>query len=415
MNEERFIKVVKVIAVSTLGITALTSALLLIPTKSEGQVVVETFTGDIVYDNAVNSIDYARPLFSYAPDNGKESDESAVNTDQIYYDYPAYYEEVTACNIRSSYSEASKEANTSIYNICKESFDCEDVTFLMPMIIANNESAIRADKNLTFSSLIPSKVFPNVSKQLVESFNCTMCVESPEVFGVMGADWWTRDRGPCQMNPSYGVRADKYNKAMGKSEHAQLTQIEIKEDMTAYTTKEGVINALYWYEQSSTDAGDRFNVRDICLRLSSEYNYALDTVSSIYAPDTPLRKLVMLSMYHGAASLWLDTYTDSQIGYWNSGKLAYKYACALSSDECYSYIYNRAMDDIKSARAIGLNPDIGISVDSAYRIYSALEHDGHIKDVDYYTSDGEYRIDYIVYPIKAIYNYAQLSILYNGG
>lgn len=398
--------------ISTLCLGAVTAAILVIGNNHN------TDSIDLYYteakDSATNydNILYNHELFSYS--RIKNSEES-IDLPEEAFDFPELTEPSVDCSINSTYISASKLANETIYSLCKEYFDCQDVSFLLPMIISNNESAIRADKNITFSALYPSAVVSVSSVNDIIDFNCTRCLESADVFSVLGADWWTRDRGPVQMNPNYGIHDDRYNAALGKSEHAQLSKLNINDNMTAYTYKEGVINASYWVDQAAKTAGDRFNIKDICLRLSSEYNYALDTEATIYKCDSPILKMVMLSMYHGSGSVWMPAYTDTQIGYWNSGKLAYEYAQAISSNDVYLLIADIALSDVHNARRQHINPDIGISVSKAYSIYCDLVDKGYLKDADYYTSNGDYRIDYIVYPIKTIYNYAQLCILYNGG
>ena len=47
--------------------------------------------------------------------------------------------------------------------------------------------------------------------------------------------------------------------------------------------------------------------------------------------------------------------------------------------------------------------------------YNKLVKEGLIDNKETYTVAGTYRDDYIVYPIKMLYNFAQLQILYNGG
>lgn len=414
MNNDQLIKIAKYIGLGTLIMCSVTVCILLCNNTGNKQTTINVFANNSAPETTqYSSISYNRNLFSYTSNPNNNTDSESMSED--IYDFPVIYDSPTECVINESYTSTSKIANETIYALCKEYFECQDVTFLMPMIIANNESAIRADKDVTFSAIFPSKVFPIENAGTIINFNCTRCLESSSIFSVMGADWWTRDRGPVQMNPDYGVHDDKYNKMMGKSEHAQLSKIKVNNDLTAYTNKDGIIDAQYWYEKSSTNAGDRFNIQDICLRLSSEYNYALNTMSSTYECDEPLLKMVMLSMYHGAGSLWMPAYVDTQIGYWNSGRVAYEYALALSSNEVYEVIFSKAKNDILNARRANSNPEVGISVNRAFEIYQELFNSGYIKDVNYYTSQGDYRTDYLVYPIKAIYNYAQLSILYSGG
>lgn len=319
----------------------------------------------------------------------------------------------------SGYSTLSQQCNLKLYDICSKyfltKFDGKQLSPLYPMAIANNESAIRANKDITFTSLYPSLIVIPTSPKDIEEFSSVDVLKSSTVFSKLADDWWTRDRGPIQMMGSYGIHDDKFNKMLGESEYNKLSKFSNLYDYTAYTTKEGIISADEWIAKSSTDKGDRFNVKDICLRLSSETTYALNTIQQTYRIDTERLAMVMLSMYHGAGSLWNSAYENSEISYWKSGTIAYRYACAIASDKTYNIIYSYARDDVLTARINSTNPDVGISTSKAMLIYNKLVKEGLIDRKETYTVAGTYRDDYIVYPIKMLYNFAQLQILYNGG
>lgn len=319
----------------------------------------------------------------------------------------------------TGYSKLSQECNWKIYDLCSRyfttKFDGKQLSPLYPMALANNESGIRADSSYTFTSLYPSGVVHPASPKDIEMFSCVNVLQSSSVFGKLADDWWTRDRGPIQMMDIYGIHDDAYYSKLGKSEYNQLIEFTNLYDYSAYTTKEGIISVDEWISRSSKEPGDRFNIKDICLRLSSETTYALSVIQDNYTVRDERLALVMLSMYHGAASLWNSAYKNSEIGYWKSGSDAYIYASSVASDKSYDIIYNCARDDVLTARINSSNPDVGISTSKAQLIYDKLMSEGLIADIGTYTVAGTYRDDYIVYPIKMLYNYAQLQILYNGG
>lgn len=412
MNTEKLIAIAKIIILSTLSIVIVTTLFNLIyPLTQQGIATIEI--NEITVDTNTkqySKIQTNRELFSFV----NEYKETTVVEEED--------EEIdvhVSGGLYSNYSKLSQQCNMELYNLCYKyfltKFNGKQLSPLYPMAIANNESAIRADKNITFTSLYPSLIVPPTSVEDIEKFSCADVLKSSTVFNKLADDWWTRDRGPVQMMGSYGIHEDKFNKMLGESEYNKLSKFSNLYDYTAYTTKEGIISADEWIDKASKDKGDRFNVKDICLRLSSETTYALGIMQETYTVNSERLAMVMLSMYHGAASLWNSNYVNSEIGYWKSGMLAYEYAQAIASDKAYDIIYNCARDDILTARVNSTNPDVGISTSKATILYNKLMAEGFINSINTYTVAGTYRDDYIVYPIKMLYNFAQLQILYNGG
>lgn len=362
--------------------------------------------GDIEHTSDPSRIKYNKSLFSYVGETPIIEEDTLLDLS-------------LTGDLHASYSDLSKACNLEIYELCASYFNVNvnniRVPIFYPMALSNNESSIRADKDMTFCSLYPSGVVTPTSADDISSFNVKDVVADATTFSKLANDWWTRDRGPIQMNGSYGVRNDSFNAQLGPSEKELLKHCEIAEDFTAYTSKEGIISGTYFVENSSENKGDRYNIRDICLRLSSECTYSLSVIQKTYELTNSRLAMVMLSMHHGAGSLWLPNYENSSIGYWNSGRLAYEYATAVASDEVYTQIYAKAEQDLKYARTHSSNPDIGISTSVAMDMYKDFESQGLLNSIDYYTHSGDFRKDYIVYPIKLLYNYAQLNLLYNGG
>lgn len=403
------------ISVATLSLMAATAGFSIVyPITQKNAFAV--VPNEIVYADGssykYSSIKMQHTAFSYLPEYEEIEEEVAV--EEVPIDISLGGE------LNSNYSTLSQQCNLKLYDLCSSYFltkwDGKQLSPLYPMALANNESAIRADKNITFTSLYPSGVIVPSSPMDIENFSTINVLESSDVFNELAADWWTRDRGPVQMMATYGVhRGDKYYNMLGESESNLLNRFLNLYNYTAYTTKEGIITADTWIEKSSTERGDRFNVKDICLRLSSETSYALETIEASYSVPTERLAMVMLSMYHGAGSLWNREFTDKEIGYWRSGNIAYKYAQEVSSDAAYSIIYSCAREDVLTARINSTNPDVGISIPKAKLIYNKLQSEGIISNIEDYTVAGTYREDYIVYPIKLLYNFAQLQILYNGG
>lgn len=317
--------------------------------------------------------------------------------------------------LNSHYSVFSQECNKKILDICTQYFTVSNVSPLLIMAICQNETGLRCDNDVTFCALYPSAVVPLTSVEDIEAFGSDDVLQSAEVFSKLASDWWTRDRGPLQMNGSYGVRDDIYNTQLGEDEKSKLRDIQLSSEYTAYTTKEGVITSTRWISEATDKGGDRHNIKDVCLRMSSEFNYASNLIYKNYGDVSERQLACMLSMHHGAGSLWLDSYKDSEIGYWKSGSIACEYARQLSTEETYQQIFNLAQERVKEARAHSYNPSVCLSTADALRLYDNLVAQGLLKDVDEYTVAGTYRDAYITYPLKTLYNMTMLQILYNGG
>lgn len=413
MLHEDALRICKIICLVMIGVITVTLITIGVITLSRKPPVPEVAPlEDEVYDGPVytpSKISYNRSMFTFNPSTDKNVHEPAVT------DLPT----LTDVSINSNYSELSQECNAVLFQICRENFTVNingvSVSSLLPMILANNESGIRADTSITFSALYPSKIITPNSAEDIYNANCLDVLSNKEVFSELAADWWTRDRGPVQMNPSYGIHNDAFYSQMGVSEQEVLKDFEIPSNFTAYTTKEGSIDASKWVAEASGERGDRFNPRDICLRLSSEFNYALSMASETYAVDSSILALAMCSIHHGAGSVWNSAFVDKEIGYWNSGSRAYELACALTSQAGYDLIKECVEKDIDTARSKGANPDAGLSTDKAYRIFLDLQNADIVQGMSYYVGSGKYSKDYLVYPIKSLYDYIQLSLLYNGG
>lgn len=405
MNEKELYKLIKIVVICTSAVILLSAIAvpIIYHFKQKSQTI--WVHDDIQTDSngTLSRINYNRSMFNYS---------GGVNSK------PASSDKVEV-SLNGNYSQLSQECNAALYSICARNFTVSVGTIslspLVPMVIANVETGLRADPAITFSSLYPSKILTPTAASDIYSVSCLDVVASAENFKELAAEYWTRDRGPCQMNPSYGVRNDIYYGAMGRSEAALLSNLSEEKDYTAYTTKEGTITVDKWISEASNEKGDRFSPKDICLRLSSEYNYALSVASQTYNIDTELLAIVMCAMHHGAGSLWLPEYNNTNIGLWNSGSAAYELACSLTTQAAYNVIKDEVIKDIKLARSNNTNPSVSIDNSRASSIFNKLKSKGIVKDVGYYTTGGTYSIDYAVYPIKTLYCYIQLSLLYNGG
>ena len=415
MNVEKLTHIAKIIAIVTLAIVILTLLFnLLYPLTQKPVYNVET--GTLLSSNRVFD-----PSKIYASnDNLPFRYEGQLPTvTQVEEELPELGSIYGSYRINSCYSKLSQQCNIEILDLCSRyfrvSWNGKEITPLLVMSMCQNETGLRADKNITFCALYPSAVVPPTSVRDISEFNSAKVLQSATTFNALASDWWTRDRGPLQMCTTYGVHDDSFNKQMSTSEKELLSNVSFSTEYTAYTNKEGVITSTDWVSLAAEEGGDRHNIKDICLRMSSELSTAVGYIEKSYNVRDEMQMLCMLSMRHGAGSMWLSDYKNKEISYWRSGSAACEYAEAVSQPAACDYLRELARNTVIDARAHSYNPEVGMATATAMDVYNEFVRRGYIQPKDTYTVDGTYRDGYITYPIKMMYNLFMLQILYNGG
>lgn len=288
----------------------------------------------------------------------------------------------------TTFNEAwvTKDANEALFDLADKYYQVyygsTRVSPIYPLALANVETGNRADHNITWSSLFPSKVLP--ISMLYEADVTTVVNSSKDVYKALTTEWSTRDRGALQMSPTYGTGRGYFESLMSGTEKSKL--------------KEAGFNLSdSWISKSSDELGDRFYAPDVCLRLSSANTDAIENIlKNKYTPTSDLQLIVMLAMYHHRSGVWSNSNHDKKCGEWFSSEKAFTYSKELSSPEFVSTVKEH----------IQKNPKVyTLSQEEALSLYKEC----------FGKNPTEYTKSTLVssYPIKVIYSYIKLCSLYS--
>lgn len=299
------------------------------------------------------------------------------------FDYSTFVDEYTTYADETNIAYSVSASNVALYNVCDRYFNVQiggiRMSPLVPMAIANVETPGRADHNITWSALFPSKVVPI---DMLESMDVTTVVSSPENYKALTNEISTRDRGALQMSPTYGTSNDYYNGLMSGNECDKLALV----DTSAYRK---------WSGGASSKPGDRFHLPDVLLRLSSAFDSATkDMARNNYLPESDVHLYVMCCMYHHRSGVWAGKAHGGNT--WNSSDLAYEYSKLISSPEFLRVVQQYSYE----------HPDLyTIDAGTASRLV------GQVCD-----NSKKYCNTNLVlnYPVKCLYTYVKLAELYGG-
>ena len=320
-------------------------------------------------------------------------------------------------------SDLAIACNTELFDMCNKyflvSYNGEQVSPIIPMAIANNETPSRADNSITYSSLFPSKLVQVNSPDAIQNMSCIAVLESAENFSKLANDHWTRDRGALQMNPNYGINHEAYNSLMGPSEASILANIDTTGiDFTGYQAYEPrngrYITAEDWIAGASTGPGDRFSVRDSVLRIASEAQDAVYQFTSMYEVTNDSQLAVLIAMQHNAGSTWNPSLQQKKIGNWRSGYMAYRFLVGITSEDFLGVMNNYVSDKLKSARDSGKSPQMYLERDEAIELFNTGVEMGILSNYESYVYTGNYYYVTYTYPIQALYSYLMLGMVYSG-
>jgi len=261
--------------------------------------------------------------------------------------------------------------NAKLYQIADQYYqvyyDNQRVSPLFPLALANVETPGRADNNITWSALFPSKV---VDFDLIDNFNVTYVAQDPITYNALMHEYSTRDRGALQMSPTYGTKNESYNSQMTGTEVEKLSAININP------------KAVSWAQGASSYSGDRFNIKDVCLRLASaDYNAVQDIQKHNVNIDSEIELIIMMAMYHHRSGVW---HVDGAGG-WRSFDKALAYAKYLASQDMVT-----SLNDIyKSSEALTLDGKVALKLCPEWNKYTTSSLEAS-------------------YPIKALYSYIVL-------
>lgn len=290
----------------------------------------------------------------------------------------------TSSNFEQLEVSKASGANKDLFDIADKNFivyyGSQRVNPIFPLALANVETPGRADHNITWSALFPSRIVPI---ELLHTMDVTTVVSNPEYYKALSAECSTRDRGALQMSPTYGTGIKEINEKMSGTEKQKLSTV----DVSAYAG---------WASGASDKPGDRFCVSDVCLRLSGSMTQCVNYITKNgYTPKTDMQLVAQCAMHHHSSGVWCYSDKNKSVGKWISGEKAYEWSSVVSSD---------AMLKALSDYAIANPTTYFIDGKVATQIYNSV----------YTTPMSSYANSTLVctYPIKVLYAYIKLCMLY---
>lgn len=279
---------------------------------------------------------------------------------------------------------SADEINMKIYNYCDQYFNLywgnERISPLFPMALSNIETQGRADFDITFCALFPSKY---VSIDQIDTFDVTSVFQSDRVFIALTSEYSSRDRGCLQMNPGYGCNNAYLNALMSGTEKDKLSDIDIK-------------GHSGWASGASSQPGDRFYLPDVLMRLQAAMEENIQYyLTRDYVPETEMQLIAMMAISHNSGcNVFSYKNHNKKTGSWYSGQQAFDYCLNIGSPEFVSRIEELANQ----------KDDMYISYKDALKLYQ-----------DFYgVSPTEYCSSKVNagYPIMCIYSYLKLIQAY---
>ena len=279
----------------------------------------------------LQQLDYsvAMPVYVYAPQEITTPQEQeqyirhSINSYKAEEEATIIDEQVTTTTFKTYKQKVKMEKisnpNVKLYQLADMLFQVyynnRRVSPLFPLALANVETPGRADHDITWSALFPTKY---VSFALLNDFDVTYIAKDPVKYDALMHEWSTRDRGALQMSPTYGTKNSFFNQQMSGTEVEKLQGIEINP------------LASTWVTGASTNSGDRFKIKDVLLRLSAAAVDAIhDFNSKGITVENDAELIVMLAMYHHRSGVW----HVSGAGGWRSTESSLQYVKALTSQD----------------------------------------------------------------------------------
>lgn len=360
--------------------------------------VREPITIDKVITEQLSNNLVKAPATHYSPDSSYfESFETAWLSDEFSTDEKfssesygamiaedAMFQEQTAS---FEHQYVISNANRELYNIADKYYNVyygsSRVSPVYPLAVANVETPGRADNDVTWSALFPSK-YVDVNKMY--TFNVTDVLSlSDSAFTALTTEWSTRDRGALQMSTTYGTGNEYFNNQMSGTEKEKLSKVDTSRNSS-------------WAAQASGEAGDRFYIPDVCLRLSAANTQAVkNMIDNSYRPENDLQLVCQLAMFHHRSGIWYNKNHNKSVGEWKSGEVAYSYSKLISSPDVVKALRQYALDN---EDCFNIPNDTVIKL---FRQTTGMSFDSFAsKDL------------VCLYPLKVEYAYIKLCLMYAG-
>lgn len=377
MNVNKYKKQYWVLFIPTLFILILVISIMLIKVSNKKEPIIVDI---LVYqDIGTDTPEMSENVKSYSAysANGTQTYGASSQTD-------FYIEQEFDASSESKFTEnVNTSPNDQLYQLCDSYFTVyygsNRISPILPMAIANVETPGRANNKVTWSSLFPSAVIP-VDK--IYSSDVTTVIEDSIYFATLGHEYSTRDRGPLQMSPTYGTNNKELNMLMSGTEVQKLKKV----DVSGYSG---------WASNASNYPGDRFYIPDICLRMSASMQSQIDNMQKNgYIPNNDMQIIAQCAMGHHNSGIWYFSNHNKKVGKWNSAELAYTYASRISEQQFIDVLSEYAKE----------HDECYINSTVAKKLY----YENFEEPMSTYCT-----ADIVcTYPIKAMYAYIKLCMLY---
>lgn len=297
------------------------------------------------------------------------------------------YEDYVAANESSFQSSVptitADGINAEIFQYCDDYFKvyygAERVSPLFPMALSNNETQGRADFDVSWCALLPTR-YVDVSR--IGTFDVTDVVSDDSTYRALSADYSTRDRGCLQMSPTYGTNNAYLNSLMSGTEKEKLAKI----DTSKYST---------WVSGASSQPGDRFYLPDVLMRLQAAMEASVATfINNDYVPSTDMQMIAMLAIDHNSGNVFYFKDHNRKIGNWISGQKAYDYCAKVGAIEMVQKVEELA----NTSNMMYISPSV------AHKLYEEVYNESY---TGYCSSNVN-----SAYPIMVMYSYMKLVQLY---
>ena len=338
----------------------------------------------VVSIQPLEHMDIQSPTPTFSEYYGTPTFEEFTGSSDVGVIFEEEYKAVTTDTTFEQVSTKATGANKLLYDIADSNFivyyGSQRLSPVFPLALANVETPGRADHSLTWSALFPSKI---VSVDMIETMDVTTVVSNPNYFKALSAEVSTRDRGALQMSPTYGTGIASINALMSGTEKDKLKAV----NTSAYSG---------WAGGASNSPGDRFCVKDVCLRLSGSMQQGIGfMVKNGYTPKSDMQLVVMCAMHHHSSGVWYYKDRNKSVGQWKSVQKAYEWSEVVSSQEMISTLSTYAKE----------NPTVmfidGNVAKNLYQKVSSVPMSNYAN-----------RELVCTYPIKALYAYIKLCMLY---
>jgi hypothetical protein len=379
------------------------------PSSEDSAIIQELNNNQIAETRVVTQSEYLKDL------KVVQDIKTSQNTQQ--YDSP-----VTDLKYNSDISAQEQAMNNKLYQVTAAYYNAQSDPDIPPnyidpiflMAISNVELGGVNDPNLMFAPAIPTNYVQSINPNMIQSFGIGDTLNY--------ASYWTQQSydslGPFQMSGTYGVPYAVKPGALKSNESTRVVAAWGQRLLPIYVVNKGITNG-------TANTGDRFNWVDCCNRVSGTIDFYYKTLlnnnaaskSGDEAIDNRYAFMALEAEAHNSG--WAVVYngdttavTGSNAWPWGPAINCREYAHELGAQGVISYLTTQAKAKLQSAKPNV--PDLTIGNDTALEYLKYLESQNLINPSVLPTIAGTYNTLHAEYPIKVLYCYIMLSLLYSG-